>query len=153
MSCVLDLIRVPQSRRPQGGRVLDRRHGHVEDSESMAPSLARDRFPTHLHARSFPRNLMSPPEFCVETTVPSSFIYVCRHSSSAHILMVGRCVSRNSDYPLARQGTRRESLVSGIAVTLVATGTTPRQRFTADRFVPIRGCVPKCARSKNKDRE
>jgi hypothetical protein len=60
----------------------------------------------------------------------------------------------NSNYNVARQGTRRENLVSGSVSTLAATGAvTPHLVFAADRFVPIRGCVQKFARSKNKDRE
>lgn len=60
----------------------------------------------------------------------------------------------NSNYTFALQGTRRETFVSGVAVPLAATGTaTPRLIFAADRFVPIRGCVQKFTRSKNKDRE
>jgi hypothetical protein len=102
-------------------------------------------------------NLMPPPEFCVETIVSSPFIYVCRRSSSADILVRGRRVSRNSamnsNYTVSRQGTPREILVLEVAAPLVATGRAPRQSFTADRFVPIRSCVQKCARSKNKDRE
>ncbi len=101
---------------------------------------------------------MSPAEFCVETTVPSSFIYVCRRSSSAHILVLDRCALRNSvmnsNYTSACRGSWRETLVAGVTAPLTATGmTTPRLSFAADRFVPIRGCVQKFARSKNKDRE
>ncbi|HEY4259865.1 MAG TPA: hypothetical protein VGM98_06890 [Schlesneria sp.] len=60
----------------------------------------------------------------------------------------------NSHYTCARQGTRRETVVSGVAVPLAAIRmATPRLIFAADRFVPIRGCLRESASSKNRDRE